>query len=188
MQLPVQITFRNMGHSDAVEARVRERAEKLDRFSDNIMSCRVVVEAPHKHQHKGGIYVVHIDLTLPNKEVTVSRAPGLNHAHEDVYVAIRDAFDAAQRQLEDHERRRRGDVKAHEVAPHGRIVELLPAQDYGWIESSDGRSIYFHRNSVMEADFDELKVGALVHFSEEMGDNGPQATTVHVEGKHHVRG
>ncbi len=188
MQLPLEITFRNMEPSDAVEAKVRERAEKLDHFAKNIMGCRVIVEAPHKHQHKGGIYHIRIDLTVPGDELSVSREHGLDHAHEDVYVAIRDAFDAARRQLEDFERRRRGKTKTHEVAPHGRIVELVPSEDYGRIEDSNGRSIYFHRNSIVETDFDRLEIGMLVHFSEEMGDNGPQATAVHIEGKHHVRG
>ena len=113
MQIPLQITFQNMDPSDAIEAHVREKAARLERFSEHVTSCRVTVEAPHKHKHKGTIYEVKIDITVPGSEIVVSKHPGENHAHEDVYVAIRDAFDAAKRQLEDHVRRRRHQVKRH---------------------------------------------------------------------------
>ena len=188
MQIPLKITFRNMDRSDAVEAKIRERAEKLDRFADNIMSCRVVIEAPRKHKNKGGLFHVSIDITLPGEEIVVSRDPGKNHAHEDAYVAIRDAFDAARRQLEDFVATRRGQVKKHSTLPHGKITELVPAEEYGRIETSDGRSIYFHRNSVLGEDFDKLEEGMPVHFNEEEGESGPQASTVHVEGKRHTVG
>jgi len=186
MQIPLKITFNNMEPSPAVEAAIREKAEKLERFADAITSCRVTVEAPHQHHHKGNLYSIKVDVTLPGKEIVSNRNPAEHHAHEDVYVAIRDAFNAERRQLEDYLRIRRGKVKQHEAEPHGKIVQLVPYENYGVIQSSDGREIYFHRNSVIEQDFDKLEVGDSVHFSEEMGDNGPQATTVHVEGKHHV--
>lgn len=114
MQLPLQITFRNVPPSEAVEAKIRERAEKLERISDNIMACRVTVETPHKHHYKGSTYQVRIDLTVPGNEIVVSRDPGLNHAHEDVYVAVRDAFDAVRRQLEDYVRQQQGKAKQHQ--------------------------------------------------------------------------
>ncbi|WP_126454686.1 HPF/RaiA family ribosome-associated protein [Sulfuriflexus mobilis] len=186
MKIPLQITFRNMEPSDAVEAKIREKAAGLEQYAKDIMSCRVIVEAPHKHHHKGNIYAVIIDVTLPGNEVVVDRNPGQDHAHEDVYVAIRDAFNAVRRQLEDYLRLRRNKVKTHETLPHGAIKELFPEQDYGVIDTQDSRDIYFHRNSVINADFDKLKVGDSVHFSEEMGEEGPQASTVHVEGKHHA--
>lgn len=186
MKLPLQVVFRNMGPSDAVEAKVRERAAQLDRFYEHVMSCRVVVEAHHKHHHQGNLYHVRVDLKVPDGEIVASRDPVGHHAHEDVYVAIRDAFDAARRQLEDYVRRRRGETKAHETPPHGRIAELYP--DYGKIEAPDGRLVYFHRRSVVDADFDTLEIGAEVRFAEEMGEKGPQASTVHVVGKRHVAG
>ncbi|WP_455235090.1 HPF/RaiA family ribosome-associated protein [Thiogranum longum] len=188
MKLPLEIVFRNLEPSDAVEAKVRERAEKLENFCKDIMRCEVVIEAHHKHHHQGNLYHVRIDLTVPEAELVASRDPAEHQAHEDVYVAIRDAFDAMRRQLEDYTRRRRGKVKTHEAAPHGRIAELLPELDYGTIKASDGRMIYFHRNSVIDADFDRLEVGDAVHFAEEMGEKGPQASTVHLEGKHHIVG
>lgn len=188
MKQPLEIIFRNLEPSEAVEAKVRERAEKLEHFFNDIMSCQVIVEAAHKHHYKGNVYHVRIDLAVPDAELVVSRAHDKNHAHEDVYVAIRDSFDAMRRQLEDYSRRRHGRVKTHEPPPHGRIAELNPEADYGKIESADGKLVYFHRNSIIDASFDQLKVGDAVHFSEEMGEMGPQASTVHVEGKHHTVG
>jgi ribosomal subunit interface protein len=188
MQLPLQITFRHMNPSPQMEADIREKAEKLDQFYDQIMSCRVVVESHHQHHHQGNLYHVRVDVTVPGKELVASREPGQHHAHEDVYVAVRDAFDAIRRQLEDRARERRQDVKTHEPVPHGRISRLMPDEDYGRIETADGRDIYFHRNSVVNADFDKLEIGNEVRFDEEAGDKGPQASTVHVVGKHHIVG
>jgi ribosomal subunit interface protein len=188
MQLPLEITFRNMDASDAMESNVRERAEKLDQYYDQIMSCRVAVEAHHRHHHKGNIYSVRIDITVPDDELVVSREPGRDHAHEDVYVAIRDAFDAARRQLKEYAEKRRREVKTHEAPPHGQIGQLVPDQDYGNIVTSDGREVYFHRNSVLNSRFEELEVGMEVRFEEEQGEKGPQASSVHVIGKHHIAG
>jgi len=179
MQTPLQITFRGFPHSDAVEANIRRKAEKLDNFDGHIMSCRVVVEAKHHHHHKGNLYHVRIDLTTPRNELVVSREHHDEHAHEDVYVAIRDAFNAALRQLEDYARTRRGDVKTPSGLAHGTVTALVPERDFGFIQTPDGREIYFHRNSVLGAGFDELKLGREVRFAEEEGDKGPQASTVH---------
>ena len=188
MEIPLQIQFQNMDPSPAVEAAVEERARKLERFADRITSCRVTVEAPHKHHKKGKVYHVVVDIRIPGGELVASRDPGKHHAHEDVYVAIRDAFNAAKRQLQDKVRVRRGKVKAHEVPPHGRILSLNPEADHGRIETPDGREIYFHRNSIVNADFDKLEPGLEVRFSEESGDEGPQATSVQLIGKHHLAG
>jgi ribosomal subunit interface protein len=113
MPFPLEISFRNMDPSPAVEARIREKAAKLERFHDRIIGCTVVVEAPHRHHHKGKLYSVHIDISVPGADLVVDRAKPLDPSHEDVYVAVRDAFNAAARQLEDHTRRMRGDVKSH---------------------------------------------------------------------------
>src|SRR5512143_1833401 len=108
MQIPLQITIRDVDHSEALEAHIREKARKLDEFFNHIMSCRVVVEVPHKHHRQGKQYNVRIDIGVAGSEIAVNR----DHA-EDVYVALRDAFDVAKRQLEDYARKLRGDVKAH---------------------------------------------------------------------------
>ena len=120
---------------------------------------------------------------MPGGELVARREPDEHHSYADVHVAIRDAFDAIRRQLEDYGGRQSGHVKAHEPPPHGRIVELYPAENYGRIETSDGRLVYFHRNSLLDADFDKLQIGAEVRFTEETGERGPQASTVHATGK-----
>ncbi|MDT8403746.1 HPF/RaiA family ribosome-associated protein [Sulfuriflexus sp.] len=185
MQIPVQITFRNMEKSEALETKIREKVDELEQFARDMVSCRITVEAPHKHHNKGNLYAIKVDVTLPGDEIVVSRSPGQNHAHEDVYVATRDAFAAMRRQLEDYVRKRRHKVKAHEILPHGIISVIYPEKGYGFILTPEQREVYFHRNSVLNADFDSLEQGESVHFSEELGDEGPQATAVHVEGKHH---
>ncbi len=181
MQLPLQITFRDMSPSEAVERVIREHAESLDRFSGRIMSCRVVVESHHRRRQQGNLFHLRIDITVPGEEIVVRREPVLRRSHEDVYVAVRDAFDAVRRRLEDYERRRRRQTKVHEPRREGRIAFLDYGKEFGFIETIDGREIYFHRNSIVNADFDRLAVGDLVRFHEETGDEGPQASTVHLE-------
>ena len=188
MQIPLQITFHNMQRSDAVEAKIRSRAEKLEKYCDSIIGCRIAIESPHHHHAAGSQFLVRVEVTVPGEKLVARREPDAHHAYTDVYVAIRDAFDTMRRQLEDYERRRRRQVKAHETPLHGRVVELNPEENFGRIETSDGRLVYFHRDSVIGADFDALEVGAEVRFDEEMGDRGPQASTVHVIGKHHIVG
>ena len=102
MQQAIQITFRNLDHSDAIESAVREKANKLEEFFDHIISCHAVIESPHKHHQKGRHYQVKLSLSVPGKDIVVRRAPDKHDAHEDPYVAIRDAFDAAKRQLRDY--------------------------------------------------------------------------------------
>lgn len=190
MKLPLRIGFRNMDTSPAVEAAIRERAGRLDRFFDRIIGCRVTVEAPHKHQRKGKLYAVTIDLTVPGDEIVVNHTSPRSHAHEDVYVAIRDAFNAATRLLEEHARKSRGDVKTHEAPQHGEVARLFPREGYGFIKMADGREVYFHRNSVTAAGFDRLEIGDEVRLTVAEGESprGPQASVVTAVGKHHVVG
>ena len=185
MQLPLQVSFRNMAHSEAIEARIREKAARLDKFASDIMSCRVVVEPVGKHQQHGILYDVRIDLTLPGEDIVVTREPSEHTENKDIQVALRDAFDAARRKLEDYVRRRRRDVKAHEVPPHGRVSQLFPDKEYGFIQTPDDREIYFHGHSVLHDAFGRLQVGTEVTFVEEEGQKGPQASTVRLVGRHH---
>ncbi len=180
MQIPLQITLRDMPASEAVETRIREKAQKLDSFYDRIMSCRVVVESPQRHQHQGKLHSVRIDLSVPGAELVVNRVQ-----HEDIYVAIRDAFNAIGRKLEDYARRQRGDVKIHDVPHHGRVTKIFPTEGYGFIETPDRRELYFNRNSVVEPEFEQLEIGAEVVYVEEQGKEGPQARRVST-GKHQV--
>jgi ribosome-associated translation inhibitor RaiA len=180
MIIPLQITFRHMEPSPALEERIRELATRLDRFSKHIMRCRVVVEPLPQHSQQGALHDIRIDITLPDEEIAIRHAHLSDHAHEDPYVALRDAFRAARRKLEDYERKHRLDVKTHTRPAEGRICELNPARDGGRIETDDGRLIYFHRNSVLGGSFEDLTTGTKVRFAEEAGDLGPQASTVHV--------
>lgn len=185
MKLPLQINFRNMEGSDAMRNNIEERAGKLDQFCDQIMSCRVMVEAQHRHRQAGNIYHVRIDITVPGKELVVSREPHEHHSHTDAYVAIRDAFNAARRQLENYAKQRRREVKSHAATPYGRVSQLFIEEGYGRIETPDNRDIYFNRNSLLSGDFEKLTVGSEVSFAEEQGEHGPQASTVRIVGKHH---
>jgi ribosomal subunit interface protein len=175
MKIPLQITARNLDLAEVFKEDIREKAEKLDKFYDQIMRCRVVVEVPHRHSHEGILYKVHIHMTVPGTELVVE-----HELSEDLEVAIRDAFDAARRKLEDFARKQRGDVKQHETLPRAHISSLFLDKGYGFLTSFDNREIYFHKNSILNRDFTQLKVGMEVRFVEEQGEKGPQASTVTV--------
>jgi ribosomal subunit interface protein len=180
MKTPLQITFRGIEHSDALEAHIREKAEKLETFFEPIMSCRVVVEMPHQHKNQGKAFNVRIDIGVPGSEIVV------NHdSNEDIYVALRDAFDGARRQLEDYSRRLRGETKIHEAEYIGQVVRLFPEEGYGFIRRADGGELYFNSDNLVNTTFDKLKEGDAVKFIEEMASEGPQAKRVSV-GHHHV--
>ena len=196
MILPVQIAFRNMKPSEAVEARVREEVEKLETFYNRIMRCRVIVEIPHRHHRKGDLYHVRIDMTVPGAELVVKREPSLRTAlrqtdsekqsksyepraaHKDIFVVIRDAFKEARRQLQDFARRQRGDTKLHAPPPTARVSRLFPDEGYGFLRTDEGNEIYFHKNSVLNDAFNRLTLGSKVTFTEERGVKGLQASMV----------
>ncbi len=185
MPFPLQIAFEGgLPPSDALRARIEREADKLERFHDGIIACRVaVIGRPGRRRH-GDLYAVRLQISTPGDcDVVIDRNPPADHAHEDAFVTVRDAFDAARRRLQDRRRRVQGQVKHHEPAPQGRIVRLFPDEGYGFIESGDGREIYFHRNAVVNDGFERLAVGTAVRFAEAEGDKGPQASTVHANGK-----
>lgn len=181
--MPLQITFRNTTSSRALEADINKRAAKLNRIYNLILRCRVVVEAPSQRKRQGGQYHTRIDLTLPGSRLTINRKPDQHHSYTNVYISIRDAFLKAERLLEEYVRRRKGRVKTHESGPTGWIHSLFPEQDYGRIATADGKDIYFHRNSLLNVDFDTLEQGMHVRFIEQQGDEGPQASSVRIIGK-----
>ncbi|MDA8250954.1 MAG: HPF/RaiA family ribosome-associated protein [Rhodospirillales bacterium] len=186
MTIPVQVTFKDMEPSPALEARIREKAARLERFEGDILRCIVTVEAPHRHHHQGRMYRLRVEVVVPRGDIVVTREGSQNHAHEDAYVAVRDAFDAVVRQLEDHVRGLRGQTKHHEVPLlHGRVTSLIADQGYGFVETSSGQEVYFHRNSVVENGYDRLRVGDEVRMAVTEGEKGWQASTVHRVGKHH---
>lgn len=113
MQSPLRLTFRGLPPSPAVEARVNRLTEKLERFHGRITSCDVSIESTNSDHQLGRLYRVRVDVVIPGAEIVANREAGRGHEHEDLYVAIRDAFAAVTRQLEDRVRRQRGDVKRH---------------------------------------------------------------------------
>lgn len=198
---PVQVTLRNIQPREAVEEVVRERAAWLETFYPNIVGCRVVVETPHRHREYGQHVRVRIELSLPGEDVVVSHEPTLHATLKDVEgeahhkgdeveavhkyaeAAVHEAFDAARRRLQDFARRQRADVKSHETPDHGWVAEL--SSNHGFIETADGRRVYFHRASVLDEGMTRLVAGSEVAFVEEIGEKGLQASTVRVLGKHH---
>lgn len=175
MDMPLQVTGRNLELTEAIESEIRQKAEKLDTLYDRIIRCRVVVESPHRRRHQGKLYNIRIYITLPGSELIVRRK-----LHEDLYVAIRDAFYAARRKLEDFARLQRGDVKHHEEVPQARITSLFPEKGYGFLTTAENEEIYFHEHSVINQNFRHLKVGMKVRYEEAKGQKGPQASTVAV--------
>jgi len=197
----VQITFRNIKPSLAIENLIRAEADKLSVFYPRVMGCRVAVEVPHRHHKKGAAYHLRIEVIVPGGDIVVKREPNLSaHArqlgqdqirkttelkvpHKDLFTAINDAFQAVGRRLQDYARRQRGDVKMHYPLDVGEVIKILPREGYGFLTSSDGREIYFHKNSVLKGQFSRLKEGTVVSFVEEAGEKGPQASTVRIVTK-----
>lgn len=180
METPLELTFKNMDKSDFVEGLIRERVEKLERLYDGITSAHVYVLAPHKHHHKGNHYEVRIEVRVPGTELLVTGKPGDVNAHEDINVAVRDSFNAMERQLKKWKQRVSGEVKAHEGPLKGKITEIDHGQGYGNIIAADGRLVYFHENSVTNVAFEDLKQGDPVELvvPPKEGDAGPQASSV----------
>ncbi|MGO9379317.1 MAG: HPF/RaiA family ribosome-associated protein [Dissulfurispiraceae bacterium] len=179
MEMPLQITIRNLELSELTKDDLKRRAEKLDTFYPRIMRCRVTVEIPHRYKKQAMNaveYNISIDLTVPGKEIVIKNRP-----NKDLDIGIREAFDAAQRKLEDYATKLRGDVKHHETPPHGVVMSIFPDEGYGFLSAEDGHAIYFHENSVLEKNFKRLKAGSFVRYKEEMGEKGPQASTVVLE-------
>jgi ribosomal subunit interface protein len=156
---PVKIVIRDVENSPALEEHLRRKAEKLSHYYNRIQTIHIVVEVPQKHKRNGKLFNVRIDLSVPGKELVVNRK-----LDEDVYVAVRDAFDALLRQLETYSRKRRGDVKNHDHANFGHVTRLFPDEGYGFILSLDGNELYFSTTNVTHPNFEALMIGDAVQF------------------------
>jgi cold shock CspA family protein/ribosome-associated translation inhibitor RaiA len=194
MTLATQITFRHMEPSPALEAEVRKEAFALERFCNQIKSCRVVITAP-QHREYGGLIKVRIDVGFHSEDLVVEHNPSLhtdartreairqtgqsepNREHRDPAGAIRDAFQEMRRRLHACMEKLRGQAKQHEGISSGTVTKLSPADDFGFLDS-EGHGVYFHRNSVLDGHFDRLRLGSRVRFVEEIGEKGPQASSV----------
>ena len=196
MQLTPTITFRGVERTAALEAEIIMRLRKLETYYQGIMGCRVLVELVQRHHEAGNRYHVRIDLTVPGDEIVAGHEAGLHATAQDVdaekltkvaesdperkhaRVAIREAFDITRRRLQDYARRQRGSVKTTARLTRGHVSQLLPVDEYGYIEAEDGHEVYFQKSSVLKDVFDRLAIGSVVSFVEEPGEKGPQSSTV----------
>ena len=181
MEVPAEVTFHNMRHSAALEADIRKRVAKLEKFYGRLISCRVSIEARMKQHRSGNIYEVHIEMQAPGRHLVVSREP--HHVKErrartDVRASVIEAFEAAEAQLRSFGKKRNGEIKPHPAPAQGQVSEFFAERDYGFILTNAGGRLYFHRNSVMDGGFNKLKRGDGVQFVEGMGDTGPTAVKV----------
>lgn len=177
--LPVQITIRDIPISSALETNIRKRVEKLQRFYKRIISCHVVIEVPQKHKHQGKLYNVRIDLTVPPKmEFVVTRKKD-----QDVYIAIREAFNAMTKQLKEYAHKRHGQVKFHHNVMHGHIVRIFSKEGYGFIKGADGNEYYFSITN-LQLPMNKLHLGDAVEYIPEQLSEGKQAQHVLKRNNH----
>ncbi len=186
MQEPLEITFRDVLRTDALERLIAQESEKLEKVSDHITSVTVAVEKPQAHQRFGNPFRVRVEVLVPPGHRLVSkREPGEGDMHEPLEKVIRDAFEAVRKRLRKLMDLQKGRTKQHpEQQLQGVVSKIFPGEGYGFLQAlEDGREIYFHRNSVIHDNFGRLEVGTGVRFSEEAGDSGPQASTVWIVDK-----
>ncbi len=182
MDIPLELAFHNMTPSDSLRSAVEREVERLERFYDHIVGCRVVIEMPHKRHRLGSnVPDVHVVLRVPGREIVVTRE--LSHAANkksavSAYAVLKDAFRAAQQRLKDYSRQIQGEIKAKETPRLGHVTELVAENDYGFITAADGTQIYFHRNALAGNGFDAIKIGDAVEYALAMGDKGNAAVRV----------
>jgi len=188
METPVQIDFQGMDASPQVRAAIAKHISQLEERFGRVTAGRVVLKSPGGHHRTGGLYELHVRLALPDgREVNISHTPQNDERYSNIDFALNDVFKRARRQLQDQVRKLQGQVKPHSGQPVGTVVELDSLGEFGFIETEDGREIYFHRNSVLNGGFADLKVGSRVTYAEEVGEKGPQASTVKLLDKHKLR-
>lgn len=175
MDIPLNVTSRDVDLTPDLEELIRRRAAKLERFFNHVVGCRVVVEAPGAKRQSGGPYQLRVEVSVPGNDIVVNQKPA-----QELRAAIEAAFDATERRVEEFSQKVRGETKTHVPEPEGPVVRLFPDEGYGFIAAPDGRQIYFHQNAVLDPGFDALEVSTRVRFVEEQGDEGPQASTVEI--------
>jgi cold shock CspA family protein len=182
MLKPLEITYRNVLKTGDIESLIQDKVKKLEKIYDNIVGCLVVLERPHSTVQTGNQFKVRIDLTIPHgKNIVVTKNPGNSGMHQTLDSVIRDSFDAAEKQLKKIVQQQRNKVKSHPQQVVTAIVsKIFPDEGYGFLRTINGREIYFHKNSVLNDEFDKLETGVGVRFFEEEGEKGPQASTVQI--------
>jgi cold shock CspA family protein len=183
--IPFEIAYENMEPSPAAEEHVLRGLGRLERVGPEVLGARITLARRNPRHVKGNLYDVHVALTLPGPDLSVTRTAPSHHESEDLVSAIGEAFTSARRSLLEYHAVQRGDVKTHEPMSTGEVTDVFPA--YGFIRAADGRLVYFHKNSVVGADWNDVDVGARVSFVDEPGEDGPQATTVHVTSRPALR-
>jgi ribosomal subunit interface protein len=179
MNTNLEIAFHNMDTSEALEAYIRERAEKLERLYDRLVGMRVAVEKQHRQHRTGNVFDVHIELMVPGQDIVVSRKPAKaneKYANPDARTSVRDAFDAAERQLIEYKQKQRGAVKVHDSEEPGYVTQVNG--DHGFLRTNTGTQLYFHRNSCINVTLEDLHQGDPVKYVETVGDTGPTASKV----------
>lgn len=179
MQTTPHVDFQGMEPSAEWRSRIERRIERLESHYGRMTACRVAVKSPGGRHQSGGHFEINIHISLPDgREVAVERTPDLDERFQDFDFALNDAFKRAERRLQDEVREMRGAVKTHGETPVGVVRKLKSEDGFGFIETADGREVYFHRNSVHARGFDALEIGERVTFQEEDGRDGPQAKRV----------
>ena len=185
MDQPLELVFRGVDKSDSLVGLINEKVDKLNKICNYMNSCRIAVEKPQEHQRSGSPYRVRIDIRVPpGHEIVIRREPGDGNQHDTLETVLREAFGSAKRKLKEITDKQHAEVKKHPGQQVGAVVaELDKKEGYGFLLSTDGRRIYFHRNAVTNHDFDRIELGTGVHYVEREGDKGPQASTVHIVDK-----
>ncbi len=187
MQTPTQVEFKNLTPTPALQVAIDQHISELEEKYGRVTAGRIIVRGPGDRHKTGGQYQVRIRLALPEgREVNVGRTPEEDERYADLTFAVDDAFKRARRQLQDQARLMRGQTKLHEGEPVGTVVRIDPSGEFGFLEGADGQEIYFNCNSILEGRAN-IGVGSRVSYVEELGEKGPQASTVKLMGKHSLR-
>lgn len=189
LRVPLEIAFHNIASSQRAEQEIRARVADLEKLYGRLNSCRVRIDQRAKDRTGTIPPVVHIELGIPGRsDLVVSHEPEhllRKYRHPDLHKAINEAFRIAERQLTELKRQRDGRTKAadHDAGNQflGEVAEIAPDQDFGFLMTKEGSLLYFHRNSLLNGDFDALARGDCVHYNEAVGDTGPIATKVRVK-------
>lgn len=183
MDFPLELSFKDVARTEALDALIREKVTKLERMFDHLVGCRIIVETAARRQNQKVAYRVRIELSVPNDEIVVVREPAPDQ-REEVFVAVREAFAKATRRLERYKQQVQGEVKLTVAPPHGVVTQVFHGQGYGFLKTPDGRDLYFHENAVIDGKFEDLQPGMEVRYAEADDHvQGPHASTIHAVGK-----
>lgn len=183
MDVPLELSFRQVQKTEQLEALIQERAAKLEKFHPRIVSCRIAVEKPQEHPRSGNPYRVRIEVRVPpSHDLVVDKRPQDHAMHDPLDIVLNDTFKSMERQLKELAERQNMEVKHHDV-PIAFVIRLFKEQGYGFLKTPEGREIYFQQTATLQHDWERLEIGTQVRFEEAMGEMGPQATTVQIIDK-----